>query len=410
MTTIRHEPRARTLRRTAVLPGLAMVAALLPAALATAPPAAAAVDCVNEAPQQPLGLQRCDDVTPPTTTLTGVTPEPNAGRWLRTGEVSIAFTGAFAPEDDTDADPLGFQCKLDGPSQSQGWRACTSPWRPPQPLSDSGSASYTFSVRAVDTADHDKGLTGSPDGDGTLYPASPLLGIPYPAETVPDFDATPATTSFKVDSKAPVGLLFGQPLDPFTPDDPVLLSRDLTLTLRTNEPGSTFSCVLDAVAVPCSAGRNTFSGLGSRRHSFAATLVDPAGNVTATDPAELTTSFTVATDVFGTKKQRRKWKFVKSPGALGGSYLETDRQFATLTLRGRNVRELRLLAPTAPGDGLVRVRINRTKWHKVNLNRRADDKAQFRLRGPGFTPQTGQIQIQVISRGKPVRIDGIVAR
>lgn len=392
-----------------------LVAAALAAALAAAvapvlgPPAAAtaAAHCISEEPDQ-LGLHRCDDVTPPETT--GVVPSvrPSSTGWLRTGEVSFGFGGRYNATDRADADPIGFQCRLEGPSRAQGWKACTSPFTPAGVLADSGEEAYRFSVRAVDLGDHDQVLAEGADGDGTLYPAGPALGSTYPAETVPDFDATPATLTFGVDTRAPVGLLFGRPSDPITPDRPVLLAHDLRLALYANEARATFHCTVDGAALPCGSGDTLLRGLTNRRHVFRATVRDRAGNVGTGDMEAV---FWVAQDVRGTRAERRAWRTVRRGSALGGSFLEARARGARLAVRGRGVRELRLLAPTGPGLGRVRVRIAGRRWTTFDLDRPiADDKAQFLVRSHRSTRLSGLVEVQVVSRGRPVRVDGLVLR
>lgn len=404
----RVAPRARGARRGGLAGVLAAaLAGTVAPVLGPSAPAAAAAHCVSEEPDH-LGLQRCDDVMPPQTS--GVVPSvrPNSAGWLRTGEVAFSFGGRYAAADQADADPIGFQCRLEGPSRAQGWTACTSPFRPAGVLADSGEAAYRFSVRAVDLGDHDQVLAEGADGDGTLYPAGPALGASYPAEAVPDFDPTPATLAFKVDTRAPVGLLFGRPSDPITPDRPVLLAHDLRLSLYANEAGAEFHCAVDGDALPCGSGDMLLRGLAVRSHAFRATVRDAAGNVGTGD---METVFWVAQDLPGTRAEQRSWRTVRRGTALGGSFLETRARGASLAVRGRRVRELRLLAPTGPGLGRVRVRIAGRRWTTFDLDRPiADDKAQFLVRSHRSAPLSGLVEVQVVSRGRPVRVDGLVLR
>lgn len=416
MRTIRRPHGRRTtttsaVRRAAGAAGILLAAGLLPA-VATTAPAHAAQDCVDETPEVFLGVEtgRCDDVTPPQTTLAALSPSPNAAGWLRTPDVTVTFgSDVRSTGDETDPGVVVFQCRLTGPSKAHAWQACTSP-RTYTGLSDSGSGRYTFEVRALDSDDHDTDPL-STDPDGTTYaaggPLAPSGQPAYPAEVVPDFDATPATTSWRIDTRAPVALLFGAPVDSFTPEDPVLASRTWSMALRASEPSVAFACLLDRRTTPCRAGANSFTGLASRRHTFSATLVDRAGNVGS---GELEAAFTVADDLLGTPAQRTRWQVRRDAGAMGGSYLQTTQRGALLTVPGRAVRELRLLARTAPGSGAVRVRIGNGRWTTINLARSTDPRAQHQVRGGLVEPTSGLIQVQVVSSGKPVRVDGLVVR
>ena len=387
-------------RRLASLLAVALVGSLAPVLLVSAP--AHAAECVSERPQEgPLGLpldSGCDDVDPPETDITGTTPDPGPAGVVATDAMRIDFEGRFAADDQDDPGTIVTECRLEGPSQAHDWRSCTSPVTYTG-LDDTGGQGtpYTFSVRAVDQEDDAYTWTGS-----ILSPAT---------EAVPDRDATPATVSWRVDTEAPTGILFGQPTDTFSPDEPVLRDNEITLILRSNEKATTWACLLDEAAVPCATGRNHYDTLAPGRHTFSALPTDAAGNTgLPVDEGQLDAHWWVPTNLWGGPKQRKRWQFVTSPSFVSNNALRTKRRWSSLTMWQKDFRELRLVAPTGPGFGTVRVRVNKRRWSVVRLDGRRDDRAHFQVQGPGYARRSGFVQVQVISRGKPVVIDAIMAR
>jgi hypothetical protein len=93
------------------------------------------------------------------------------------------------------------------------------------------------------------------------------------------------------------------------------------------------------------------------------------------------------------------------------TYLATKRRGATLTFDGVRARRFSLLADAVPRGGRVEVRFGGRLLKRVWLRSRYFDSNDYRNISLGVLPstRTGKLVIRVISRGKPVRIDGIHA-
>lgn len=366
---------------TALSLGMALTAGVLAGVpLGVASPAAAAADCLSEAP---MLVTSCDDTVPPETTLTAVSKPPNAGGWVATSTMSFAFTGAHT---DADADALGLECKLDGPAQAHDWTPCTSP-RTYQGLADSNTAPYTFQVRAVDGADHNH---------------RPAALSPSP-ELVEDFDASPATLTWGQDTVPPVAFVNPDLYDEQTPQQPVVVGRSVRIRLNSNEPDATFECEVDGVATPCTPGLWSYPDATSGRHVVRARSVDKAGTPSAWSQ---TSEFFVPTDL----RARRGWKKLTKSGAFDETLIKSKRKGVRLVLPKQRVGELRLYAPTAPAYGKVRVKVGATNWRVVDLSGPRSARREFMVLSRDQGSRTGKIIVEVLTRNKAVFLDAIVAR
>jgi hypothetical protein len=367
-------------RRLGVSTALALTAGLLVGVPLSAGPAAAAADCLSEVP---AGLSQCDDTVPPETALTAVSTPPNAGGWVATSTMGFAFAGAHT---DADADALGFECKLDGPTQAHDWVSCTSP-RTYAGLGDSDVAPYTFQVRAVDT--DDRNIT--------------VGGLLVPKETGEDLDGSPATLTWGQDTVAPVGFVNPDLYDEESPQQPVVVGRSVPIRLNSNEVGATFQCEVDGQGTPCTPGLWRYAEAPSGRHFFRARSVDKAGTPSAWSP---TSEFFIPTDL----RARRGWSVVRKSGAFDQTLVKSKRKGARLVLPKQRVGELRLYAPSAPTYGKVRVKVGATKWRVVDLSGPRSAQKELVVINRYQGSRTGKIIIEVLTRNKPVFLDAIVAR
>ncbi|MEQ4498710.1 hypothetical protein [Nocardioides kribbensis] len=391
-------PRARRVRRVGLLAAGGLVAGLLPL-VGPAGVAQAAEACTTEvAPRSVLGLPTgppCDDIAPPETTITALTPPPNAAGYLRTDDLTFTFSGRHT---DGDTDPISFECQLDddGASTNDRWEACQSP-RTYQDLEDSSVAPYTFRVRAVDTAD-----------DAIDATAPPGLLVAGAETDLPDLDESAAVSVVRVDTVAPNTFVLSSPPQLEGYRLPIADSLSPQVRLAADEGGSTFACDVDGAAVPCAEGVTTLRGLGPGDKTLTVRATDRAGN---TDPTlkDSTAVFAVPADL--TAADGGPWRSLRSADALGGSFLETRERGAMLRYYGRNVRELLLIGPSGPGAGSVEVKIGRARtWQPVDLATPTVDRQHlYTVRDQNSPLRTGTIRIRVTSDGRPVRLDGILA-
>ncbi|WP_457206276.1 hypothetical protein [Nocardioides sp. P5_C9_2] len=369
-----------TTRRTAALAATALAAALLPVGLGS--PSYASPGCLAEPGYLQAG---CDDTTPPETSPVVASTPPHAGGWVATSTMTFTFTGRHT---DADADPIALECRLTGPAQAHDWTSCTSP-RTYSGLVDSDQA-YAFSVRAVDA--HDQAIP---------YSSSPLL--PLNDEAGDDRDATPATLTWSQDTAAPVAFANPDAYDAQSPQRPVVPSRRLPIRLNSNEKDALFECLLDQAAVPCAPGAWVLADVASGDHVFTSRAVDRAGTPSAwTEPF----AFSVPDE----PRRRTGWRTRTSPGALDGSVLVSRARGARLVLKTRKVGELRLYAPTAPSYGKVRVRVGSTGWRSVDLGRAKASQREIVVIDQFSGTRRGKVVIEVLSRGRKVAIDAVLAR
>lgn len=377
-------------RRTAVVLAVLLGASALPA-LAPAPVAQAAEGCLRDVSRTILSMDGCDDTTPPSTAITGTVPVVNRAGWTNKRTIRIAFTGAH-PDADTDA--IGFECRLSTsaavPTDEQ-WDDCPEDgiYRD---LDQSAAVPYTFWVRAYDAVD--RPVTWD---DGISTPLT--IGD----EPVADVDPTPVKLTFRVDSIVPNTYVFGTPYDPMTPQAPMVATTSPQVQLTADEV-ATYVCTLDRKRVPCSEGTTTLRDLTPGTKLLRVQAVDLAGNI---DPSPATTSFTVPANL---RTKAAGWKTRRSGGFIGGDYIETSKRDAEFSFRPTPFREIRLLASTGPRAGIVELKIGAT-WHKVNLRRTTSTKHdQIQVLDELSPRRSGAIRVRVVSNGRPVQLDGILAR
>jgi hypothetical protein len=240
-----------------------------------------------------------------------------------TNTVAPAFS--FSAEDGAT-----LECRLD----NEEFEACASPWTPAQPLSD---ALHTFAVRATDAAGNiqtsptmisftvdthapDTSLASGPSGainysvvtvsftseDGASFEcrlntddfavcASPFVSDVLAADdytfevrakdAAGNVDATPAQTSFSVDTSAPDTTLDTAP-DALTNDAMPQFS------FSSLESNVTFECAVDDDVFEACTSPFTASTLGDGAHRFRVRAKDAAGNA---DPTPAEAQFSVDT-------------------------------------------------------------------------------------------------------------------
>ncbi len=370
-----------TRHRTAVRIGLL---ALLGGVLVPlgAAPATATPGCVDETPPHVL-TDGCDDSTPPETALSSAST-PNAAGYVAVSGMTFTLTAQVS---DADAGPFGLECTLAGPAQAHDWRPCTSPVTYAD-LPDAPAGAYVFGARAVDL------------GDRPLNPDSSLLQ-PGPTDT-PDEDPTPATITWGQDTRAPFVFVTRSGYDADTPTQPVITGQAARLRLNSSEPGSSFQCTDNDQSVPCTPGRWELDQPRTGGHVITARTIDRAGNAsTWSEPVE----FFVPKNLV----RRRGWATVRNSAYFRGDALRARHRGARLVLPRTTVGELRLVAPSGPGLGKVRIRVGTRAWHVVDLSGPRSPLRQHVVIDRYSGVRRGRIVIEALG-GKRVVIDAIVAR
>lgn len=375
-------------RRAALVLG-ALLVGLLPGTLVAAP-AGASEGCLADDSLSLIDFTGCDDTTPPQTTITGSSPQPNGAAYIKTDSISFTFAGSYT---DADTGALRYMCRLD----AGAWEACTSP-KTYTDLEDNKDG-YTFEVYAVDGTDAD--VTWS----DTTNPLSPVT---EPDTT--DADPTPASRAFKVDTTPPNSFIFNEPYDPIRPELPMVTSRNIKLRLDSSESVTNvlkFVCALDGTTVPCVQGDTPLTKLKPGDRRFTAAAIDLAGN---RDPSPAATVFAVPRNLVAPAGSR--WHRVKESGYFGADYLEAKHVNTVLVTKPVTMRELRLIAPAGPNLGVVDIQIGNGIRRTVRLTASSYQRFKVYVIRDEFSPKvSGKITIRVKSLGghKTVRIDALLA-
>lgn len=381
------------LRRTSAWLATALVAVLAPLAGPAAP--AHAAECTSEDAPPPTFPPTippdygCDDVNPPDTKVTGMSPSPNDAGWTKTNDMTFEFAEEV---DDADQGPWTFMCKLTGPSQAHDWEACTSP-KTYTDLADSEASDYTFAVYAVDT-----------DDSATPYTGDPFTTADDEDPAKPDDDsASPSTRTWKQDTQAPNTFVFEGPYDVEGTGWPIAKQPRVSFLLEASQEQApvTYRCNLTGVSVPCGEGRVTLTDLSGGDHVFGASTTDVAGNE---DKSPATKKFVVPHNL----TQGRNWTRQKGKGYFARDVMQTKRYGATIKFQARNIQEFRLIAPRGPDLGKIQIRLGDWRWQTYDLGGKATRSRYIVVRGPNKPLFSGRILIRSISRGKPVQVDALV--
>ncbi len=382
--------RFRTTSRLGRWSGLLLIAALLPLLGPTAAPAFAA-DCTSEATPPPTLPPDfgCDDVTPPDTQITAMSPSPNDAGWTKTDDVTFEFSEVV---NDADQGPWTFMCKLTGASQAHDWETCESP-KTYTDLADSPSSGYEFFVYAVDAGDSAISFVGAPvDTSDDEDPAAQ-----------PDDDsASPASRTWKQDTVDPVAFIFEGPYDSEGTGWPIVKKPEVSYLLDSNEDDVSYRCQLDGKQVACDEGPLTLGGLTGGNHTFTLSVTDVAGN---SDESAETEQFVVPYNL----TKGKNWAKKNGKGYFAGDYLRTSKAGARVKFRAQNIREFRVVAPAGSKLGKIRVRTGTGFWKTYDLSKGKATKYRYIVVRDAASPLfSGRLLIESLSRGKQVRVDALV--
>jgi hypothetical protein len=337
------------------------------APLVTGPPSYAGIACGGGVPVPG------DDCTAPSTVLTS---GPDAETSSRVAGFSF---GVSSPE------PLGvdFACRLEGPSQAHDWRDCTDaapfghvPQTGSASYEDLALGSYTFSVRATDR------FPLGPNTEDT-----PVQVTWQVVASDPDPDPDPGSPETTI-TTAPSRWL----LDPFT-----------EVVYEADEPLAGAECLLDGTEKKCNQRSAVIIGMAERDHTFTVAGIDRQGDV---DPTPATATWTLPSDA--TKlRLSSEWRTKQGRGHYQDAYATTKRKGATASRASSAFRSAVLVATRCPGCGKVAISFKGTTLRKVDLDAASTRKRRLFPLGSWAEAQRGAVTVTVLSKGKPVVVEGI---
>lgn len=318
------------------------------------------------------------DCTAPETTITSGPAADDGGE---TESRDAAFT--FESANQSDDDPSTFECRLDrGEDEVQGWTDCTDTTAS-KPGHSTGSASftdlalgtYTFSVRATDTADLAGGWSNT--------------------------EPEPATYTWTVaegpDTVAPGTVITAgaKRWHPFS---------FLGIAYRADEEASGFECTLNGRERACDDDPVVLYGMKAGDYLFTVAAVDSSGNVDPT-PAKDRWTVPVNNTLFRTHSQ--EWEKRTGRGHFQDTYSITDERGAYIEKANRNFRSLVLVATRCRGCGKVAVHLGGDRLATVDLSARKTRKRQILPVDSWRRSQSGLVRLEVVSRGKDVIVEGL---
>lgn len=102
------------------------------------------------------------------------------------------------------------------------------------------------------------------------------------------------------------------------------------------------------------------------------------------------------------------WKTKSSSAYFGGTAWATATRYAALARTGARLRRVGVLATTCPTCGVIDVYVGSTKIGRISLARGTTTVHKAALRLPAFSPRSGTVRIKVVTKGRSVRIDGLL--
>ncbi len=299
--------------------------------------------------------------------VTAITSSPEVTADKKTKETTAAFAFKAYEADDsgsattTETTGATFECQLTGPGQSAGFDACTSP----KTYDNLADGDYTFAVKASDTAD--------------------------PKNT----DATPETFSWTVVTTEPNTLITSGPKR-------WALTRKATFGLAISPAGSaTYACSLDGAGRLCSGSSATVR-FASGTHTFSARGRDSLGNEDGT-PA--TRTFTMP--VNNTDLKGKGWAKGKHTGHFLKTFSKTKKKGAVLKYRSTSIKRVALVVTKGKRYGVVKVYLGKHLLKKVSLAAKRTKRKKLVDIARFSTARAGTVKVRVVSRGRPVVIEGL---
>lgn len=209
---------------------------------------------------------------------------------------------------------------------------------------------------------------------------------------------TTRTRYYRVDATAPSTTISAGPAKPFA------LSRSAAFHLASDDPAATFACKLDGGSSGTCTSAKTYAGLSAGTHTFSTRARDAVGNVDAT-PATWTWTLPHDERVLAASAA---WTELEDSRFWRSTAVRTKAQDATLIRRDVRARRLMLVASTCDGCGTVDVFHGSTRLRRVSLDSASTEhRRTFGLVTYSELSTAKDVRIVVVSKGKPVTIDGI---
>jgi hypothetical protein len=200
-----------------------------------------------------------------------------------------------------------------------------------------------------------------------------------------------------VDTTAPETTITSGPAD-----GSLLMAGSTSFGFTSNDPGATFTCLVDGVSQSCPSSPVSLTGLSRKTHTFSVAAKDEAGN---TDATPATRTFTVPLDDADLRFSFGKWKHRSSGAAYLGSYSQVKQKNASFNATVVKATSLSLIVGKAPKAGKVKVYLNGVLLKTISL-KGANSLGQVVQVASFATPQTGSLLVQTANK-KQVRIDGL---
>lgn len=367
--------------RAALAAGAAVALGLTLQPVVTAP-AQAGTNCGSTNPLlPPIG-----DCEAPESTITKKPPVFSEAR-----TALFEFTTVAPDDDDPD---VTFQCRLESGFSApftvvQDWTDCSVTGEADGTGSlgkklyeELAPGDYTFSVRATDVADDlfdpPAALGGTTNTETT--PAQFQWSI---SETAPDDDDNPQTT---ITSKVKRWHLF----------------RFLGIEYQADEDTMGFICKANGQEVDCTDRQANLFGMGPKDWTFTVAAVDSAGNVDPT-PAVVTWSVPRSSPSL---KGSDGWKRQSAKGYFLDAYMTTKKRGQYINMTKEGFREMALVATRCPECGTVDVLFEGKLVKRVDLSSKKRKQRQAIPLGSWKKKKSGWVRIEVVSKGKPVIIEG----
>lgn len=304
-------------------------------------------------------------------------------------------TGGGGPGDPPDDPKL--PAAPTGVGAVAGERSATVTWSPP----GADAPAVTSSVVTVVQT----GRQVVVDGEATEVTVDALTpGTPYTFTVTARNQAGTGPASAPSNAVVPLAVAPETALTSGPEEGSVVTSRSATLGWASTGPAAVaWQCVLDGEPVPCASSSLRLRRLESGTHTFEVSAVDADGDA---DLSPATRTWTVPRDdrVLDT---RGAWRVYTDRRAFDRTYVQSEDRGATLVARVSGATGLVMVVGSGPRHGRVTVWLDKRRLGSFDLSSRTVQHARIVELATFDTPRSGPLRIEVRSRGKVVRVDGL---